>query len=552
LARRCGRYAARTRSFRLSGWYIDTERPDPSTVIHFQVYVAETNQDLLREIATAVSTPGDSRYGKHLTPNEITQLTAPREEDMISVKEWLSTEERVAFTVRRGRVVDVVAPLDAAERLLHTTFEVVTTDTHSGHRAATIKLPPGASAVFGVHGPRAPPARPSAAPAKQPTVLPQDVRNLYRVNGTGSHSQTNRQAVVQFFGQTMVESDLVQFFARYVSTPYVKGVDDKVSKFVGVPGAGIGGGGESTLDIQWIMGMAPAVLTEFWLFNGGAVYDFCHALQNFTETALAETDGPNVFSISYGVQHPVEGCCQGCTRAEVDAVEDGLAKLAAKGVTVIFASGDSGSGYAEVTNWTLTPAWPASSPWVTTVGSTSFKGAKIGMEEVAAQSFGSGGGFSTGFDQPAYQSDAVKHFFDVAPHASPWPPAGSFPPGGRATPDLSLIGGKFQIVQNGKIPPPLSGTSGSAPSFAALVSLLNEVRLSNGGAPMGFLNPFLFQHADAFTDITSGTNALGDFQHPGPTKYGFNCTPGWDPVTGLGTPIFPKLLAGAMATTVRA
>ena len=134
-----------------------------------------------------------------------------------------------------------------------------------------------------------------------------------------------------------------------------------------------------------------------------------------------------------------------------------------------------------------------------------------------------------------------------ASRAAPWPPAGSFPPGGRATPDVSLIGGKFQVVQNGKVPPPLSGTSGSAPSFAALVSLLNEARLSNGGAPLGFLNPFLYQNAGGFTDITEGTNALGDFKHPGPTKYGFNCTVGWDPVTGLGTPIFPELLSAAMS-----
>ena len=109
-----------------------------------------------------------------------------------------------------------------------------------------------------------------------------------------------------------------------------------------------------------------------------------------------------------------------------------------------------------------------------------------------------------------------------------------------------MIGGKFQVVLNGKSST-LSGTSGSAPAFAALVSLLNEARLSNGGAPLGFLNPWLYQNAGAFTDITEGTNALGDFKHPGPTKYGWNCTVGWDPITGLGTPVFTKLLAAATA-----
>ena len=53
---------------------------------------------------------------------------------------------------------------------------------------------------------------------------------------------------------------------------------------------------------------------------------------------------------------------------------------------------------------------------------------------------------------------------------------------------------------------------------------------------MGFLNPFLYQQADAFGDITAGFN-------PGCGTAGFAALEGWDPLTGLGTPDFPKLLA---------
>ena len=56
----------------------------------------------------------------------------------------------------------------------------------------------------------------------------------------------------------------------------------------------------------------------------------------------------------------------------------------------------------------------------------------------------------------------------------------------------------------------------------------------------------LYANADAFTDVTVGTNAIGHQPgRPGPvgaTPYGFNCTAGWDPVTGLGTPRFGELL----------
>ena len=77
-----------------------------------------------------------------------------------------------------------------------------------------------------------------------------------------------------------------------------------------------------------------------------------------------------------------------------------------------------------------------------------------------------------------------------------------------------------------------------------MVALLNEARIQHGKPPMGFLNPFLYQNADAFTDVTLGTNAIG--RDGKDLKYGFKATKGWDPATGLGTPRFDKLLIAAL------
>ncbi len=85
----------------------------------------------------------------------------------------------------------------------------------------------------------------------------------------------------------------------------------------------------------------------------------------------------------------------------------------------------------------------------------------------------------------------------------------------------------------------------SAPVFASLVSLLNEARLQAGKPPMGALNPFLYAHPEAFTDVLHGTNAIDRDGDPFPE--GWSCAKGWDPVSGLGTPRFDKLLAAAMA-----
>lgn len=100
------------------------------------------------------------------------------------------------------------------------------------------------------------------------------------------------------------------------------------------------------------------------------------------------------------------------------------------------------------------------------------------------------------------------------------------------------------MVVDGKVQS-VGGTSASAPAFAGFVSLLNEARTKAGKPAMGYLNPFLYQNAAAFRDVTVGTNAIG--RGTGTLPYGFPCAPGWDPATGLGTPNFKKLMSIAMS-----
>jgi len=73
---------------------------------------------------------------------------------------------------------------------------------------------------------------------------------------------------------------------------------------------------------------------------------------------------------------------------------------------------------------------------------------------------------------------------------------------------------------------------------------LNEIALKKSGKPLGFLNPLLYQAFAAdptiYHDITVGDNKCTE-QGCGATCQGFLCAPGWDPVTGLGSPNFLKL-----------
>jgi len=225
----------------------------------------------------------------------------------------------------------------------------------------------------------------------------------------------------------------------------------------------------------------------------------------------------------------------------LDDVDSNLAKLAARGISIIVSSGDAGS--AE-TNNEVYSSWPASSPWVTAVGATRFIDNRLGNLEMATDQFGSGGGFSRMYDAFKDQVSAVQNYLQTV-DASSLPPADAFPASGRATPDVAALGEGFQIIASGALQKGIGGTSASAPTFAGFVSLLNEARLKAGKPAMGYLNPFLYQNPGAFRDVTVGTNAIS--RDGTPFQYGFPCAPGWDPATGLGTPNFEKLLSVALS-----
>lgn len=213
-------------------------------------------------------------------------------------------------------------------------------------------------------------------------------------------------------------------------------------------------------------------------------------------------------------------------------------QLGARGVSVLFSSGDSGPGDSCVRNTDSAayfgPTFPAGCPYVTSVGATS------GTAPEKAVAFSSGG-FSIYHKRPAYQDATVPAY--LASIGSTY--AKFFNATNRGIPDVAAQGSTFAVIDKGRSAR-LSGTSASCPTFAGVVALLNAARKSKGLAPLGFLNPWLYSNAAALTDITSGAGVgcTGNKAF-GSSGAKWNATKGWDPVTGLGTPIFDKLLAAA-------
>lgn len=208
------------------------------------------------------------------------------------------------------------------------------------------------------------------------------------------------------------------------------------------------------------------------------------------------------------------------------------------------AQGDTGVGSAcqtnDGTNTTrFLPIFPAACPYVTSVGGTLY------VEPEQAVYFSSGG-FSDRFARPSWQDDAVTAYLDIL--GDQWD--GLYNSSGRGFPDVAAQAYRFHVIDQGE-DVLVGGTSAAAPTFAAVISLLNNALLASGQSPLGFLNPWLYSTGkDALTDIVNGgsTGCTGTDEYSGlATPYvpyaSWNATTGWDPVTGLGTPNFGELLS---------
>jgi len=196
--------------------------------------------------------------------------------------------------------------------------------------------------------------------------------------------------------------------------------------------------------------------------------------------------------------------------------------------------------------------YPTSSPYVTSVGATQFIQGdhikEISCSILTGAIITTGGGFSSFQPQPTYQVDTVKRY--LVNNANNLPPSFSFDSGMRAYPDISFNGHNYKIFYSNSssdscpcLETEVDGTSCSSPAFSGLISLINDKLLNNNKSQLGFLNYLLYQMAaefpTAFNDIVSGNNNCNRAYC---CIYGYSAVPGYDVVSGLGSPNFENML----------
>jgi subtilase family serine protease len=301
--------------------------------------------------------------------------------------------------------------------------------------------------------------------------------------------------------------------------------------------------GEEVLDVEMVHALAPGAALVIMLLPSTSLDNTKNAVAAAVGSLrLGSTEG-GVISISAAGQIGGEHCV---SRAQAGSVHAALQAAASQHVTVVAASGDIGAVaepcdvYGALTGTgTFTPVKEvnllASDPLVLGAGGTSLTashttgawqgetawGLPYGDPGSAVQA--SGGGFSRLFPRPGYQdgipgSRATRGVPDVSADAS-----------GHTGMAIVLSADGRSMVRNS------GGTSASAPIWAALIALADQY----AGRHLGLVNPAIYQIArgpryhQAFHDVTTGNNTV---QFPPKTITGYQAAPGWDPVTGWGSP----------------
>lgn len=494
---------------------VSVEHPDEQMKLHFSLD-AGNDAELQRRVEN----------GERITPAELDQKYGLASADTTPLTQWLAANGYQDISVSSDHTsVFASAPASTVAKTLQVDMVRITKDglTYTAARDAP-SLPDSVSAnVHAITGlqpfvqlnKHRANRRPQAVAAAQaafagangikPPFLPSTLLKAYQ--GSGLPLDGSGQTIGILIDTFPNTDDLKQFW----QAANVPATLNNVKQIQVGTGPLPPPEGEESLDAEWTTGMAPGAVVQIYATGSLQFSALNQGLQRILDDAKT-TPSLRQVSISLGLGE------LDTPAASIRSQSQIFLRLAALGVNVFVSSGDAGSNPNPQgqSGGQLQVEYPASDPNVVGVGGTSLTlNAAGGIQTETAWS-GSGGGKSVHFTRPAWQKG--KNL-----------PAGT----ARMVPDVAAVADPNTgalVVLNGK-PLQYGGTSWSAPTWAGIMALVNQARGKAGQQPMAFLPPVLYKGAtgELLSDVLQGSNGS------------YDAGPGYDMVTGLGSPIIASL-----------
>jgi uncharacterized protein (TIGR03437 family) len=504
-------------------------------------------------------TPSSPNYRRWLTPEQFADRFGLTSNDVGKLTAWLQSEGLTVRDVARGRHwITFSGSVEEVGRALHTEFHRYRVKGAMHVANATDPSVPAAfaSVIAGFNGlsdflPESLLARigPQYTVGSAHFLSPDDFATIYNVKPLYAKGIDGTGVNIAVLGASDIDITKVRTFRKSFNLPPN---DPEVILYGPDPGRN-GYEDEAYLDVEWSGAVAR-----------GAHIIYVNARSPFTAAQYAvDQNLAQVMTFSFSA------CEQDATTIRPIAQQAN-----AQGITWMAASGDSGAAtcdelYSPTPQASLGPtaSAPASFPEVTAVGGTQFATGTGNSTYWNPNNDANGASALSYIPEVAWNShSSTSPLHDTTGGAAsafypkPLWQAGISADSVRDVPDVSLSAGDGYLTVGTTAYAPTSpfvpwgGTSGSSPSFAGIVALLNQYLLQSKAISqpgLGNINPGLYRlaqsKAEVFHDITSGDNTVPCVQSSPQCvsgAMGFAAGPGYDLATGLGTIDANNLVTG--------
>lgn len=556
----------------------------------------------LTQLLADQQNPSSAQYHKWLSPTEFGQRFGVSDADLSVLKQWLQSAGFQVESVPESRNAIVFSGSSSqVESAFHVKMERYSRNGQQYFQnASNISVPSAfadiVSGVGSLTNFRAKHMSQKVAVANSSTVRPMDTESttsgtvhylspwdfqqIYGMRSLISNGYNGAGISIAVLGQSYVSTTQLGYFqtltGQTVKAPNMVPVSATYAKTTVS-----GDQGESEVDLEYTSGTAPGA-TIYFVYdadpNSNGVFDaLFYAITNKTAPIL---------SMSYGTCEVDEATPSSSTQSsDISQIEPYLRQANAQGQTLVVSAGDwnaatcdeirAGGDFTTATQG-ATVSYPASSPYATGIGGTTFNegtgtsywassnnayrgSAQSYIPEVvwnetasAGSVLGTGGGKSSVFSKPSWQvatnmpDDGRRDVPDIAFSSAVYHDPYLYCSGEATSEQCTST--SFPSYRIG-------GTSLAAPNFAAMLAVIEQ---ANGGTALGNINPLLYSIAasssSAYQDVTSGNNQVAcetGTQDCTNGTLGYTAGVGYDQTTGLGS-VNATVLSGALSTAVTA